>query len=269
MTPFPCGRCLPCKINNARIWQHRLLLEQRTSTCSCFVTLTYDDDFIPHNYKNQQVLCKKDLQNYLKRLRRRFPSGSVRYFGVGEYGDLSFRPHYHLALFGVNELDKEIIDSKWPFGFVQVGDLTQQSARYIVGYVIKKLTSEKDERLEGRLPEFMLSSRQNGGIGYEAVRRIGLQLKKNKYWEQKDILQAFKFKGSYFPIGGYLTKVLAKVLGTPESEFKQKFYSYQEEFFSKHYTNSKDYYWNIVEEEEQTIKSIENRHQIYKQRRSL
>ena len=48
-------------------------------------------------------LRKYDLQLFLKRFRyyvtKRFPQEKVRYFAVGEYGPVHFRPHYHLLLF--------------------------------------------------------------------------------------------------------------------------------------------------------------------------
>lgn len=47
-------------------------------------------------------LRKTDLQLFLKRLRyyvtKFSPSEKVRYFAVGEYGPVHFRPHYHLLL---------------------------------------------------------------------------------------------------------------------------------------------------------------------------
>ena len=48
-------------------------------------------------------LRKTDLQLFLKRLRyyvtKRLPKEKVRYYAVGEYGPVHFRPHYHLLLF--------------------------------------------------------------------------------------------------------------------------------------------------------------------------
>ena len=48
-------------------------------------------------------LRKTDLQLFFKRLRyyvsKQCPSEKVRYFAVGEYGPVHFRPHYHILLF--------------------------------------------------------------------------------------------------------------------------------------------------------------------------
>lgn len=42
-------------------------------------------------------LNKRDVQLFLKRLRN--AGFHFQYFGCGEYGDLSARPHYHLLIF--------------------------------------------------------------------------------------------------------------------------------------------------------------------------
>ena len=157
MTPFPCGWCLPCRINKARTWQHRIMLEAKSHNKNAFVTLTYSDENVPMNDHGEQILLKYELQNFLKRLRKYYKSESIRYFAVGEYGDQTSRPHYHLCLFGLGKEDEEIIKKAWTergkeIGFVEVGDVEPESARYIAGYTIKKLTHKEDERLYGRPP---------------------------------------------------------------------------------------------------------------------
>lgn len=274
MTPFPCGRCLPCKINKARIWQHRIILELKTNPISCFVTLTYNDDNLPLNDRHDSVLSKKDLQDYLKRLRRRFTHESIRYFAVGEYGDHTGRPHYHLCLFGICELHARQIKDAWhkrgaEIGHVHIGEVNSQSSRYIAGYCIKKLTNKDDPRLYGRVPEFTLSSRRGGGIGIEAVRRVGEQLKKNPHWSEETVLQAFSIGGKPFPLGGYLTKKLAEILGTPEQEFKARLLAYQEELLTEFWDQKDGYYHNLVAKHEQTRRNMESRQKIFKQRRSI
>ena len=53
-------------------------------------------------------LRKSDLVNFLKRLRyyanQLTPSAKIRYYAVGEYGPVHFRPHYHLLLWCQNGL---------------------------------------------------------------------------------------------------------------------------------------------------------------------
>ncbi len=47
-------------------------------------------------------LCKKDAQKFLKRLRKeltRYTDEKVRYYLVGEYGPIHFRPHFHFLFY--------------------------------------------------------------------------------------------------------------------------------------------------------------------------
>ena len=56
-------------------------------------------------------LRKTDLQLFLKRFRyyvtKRLPKEKVRYYAVGEYGPVHFRPHYHLQRLGQGFLQGE------------------------------------------------------------------------------------------------------------------------------------------------------------------
>ena len=115
------------------------MLEALVHTKASFLTLTYDDENLPPGGQ----LVKRDLQLFIKRLRKAY--GALRYFAVGEYGDLSLRPHYHAALYGLDREEFPLIERCWGKGRVSVDDLTVQSAAYICGYVVKKLNKETDE----------------------------------------------------------------------------------------------------------------------------
>lgn len=89
------------------------------------------NSMIPH-------LSKRDLQLFLKRLRKRL-NEKIRYYAVGEYGPVHFRPHYHLLLwFDEQETFKTIgqaIRESWPFGFVNSSLSEGDAARYTAGYL--------------------------------------------------------------------------------------------------------------------------------------
>lgn len=77
----------------------------------------------PKNYPYLYVLRKKDLQDFIKRLRFQLRSkfnAEIRYFAVGEYGPKHFRPHYHIILyFDDSRLTKKlrtIVDQCWQYG---------------------------------------------------------------------------------------------------------------------------------------------------------
>ena len=100
---------------------------------SIFVTLTYDDNQVPMNDNADLILYKPDLQNFLKRLRKRKDGERIRYFAVGEYGTQSGRPHYHLCLFGCGTGGSEDVVNAWrsgqdPIGIVHIGNITPESA---------------------------------------------------------------------------------------------------------------------------------------------
>lgn len=177
----PCGQCIACRVNRNRDWATRIYAESRLHSDNIFLTLTYDDEHLP---KDNSVHIE-DLQKFMKRLRRYLEPDVVRFFGVGEYGGQFMRPHYHIALFNVSGFDTRVFsehmyDNKskgyyvkckaWNKGFVHFGFITYQSAQYISGYVLKKVTgkgSKEHYKELGIEPEFALMSRRPGlGLGF-------------------------------------------------------------------------------------------------------
>ncbi len=151
---FPCGRCSACRFNRMTFWGLRCMKECQSHESNLFVTLTYDDAHLPAN----RGLVAKEFPLFMRRLRSRFPG--VRYFACGEYGSNFGRPHYHAILFGLSLPDLEFISksprgddlyssnvlaSIWGKGFVTVGAVTMQSARYVAGYVLDKKYSSPDD----------------------------------------------------------------------------------------------------------------------------
>lgn len=220
MQAFGCGQCLPCRINKRREWTHRILLEGMQHGQNAFVTLTYADD-------NQFTLEPEHARNFLKRLRDNIKPLKIRFYLVGEYGDLSERPHYHLALFnypscakgfttynrnGINccSTCKEF-QRHWPFGNIYLGTLEPHSAAYIAGYVTKKMTRTDDIRLGNRHPEFARMSLKPG-IGQSAMHELASVL--IQYQEQEpDVPTALDHGRKRLPLGRYLTRQLRTLTG--------------------------------------------------------
>lgn len=275
-TAFPCGQCLHCRINKAREWTHRLLLEQMVHPSSCFVTLTYDDEHLP----DDNSVSKVELQKFLKRLRRKTYAGydftKIRYFGVGEYGEKTQRPHYHVALFGIDDTDEPAICESWSDGqgnakgFAHVGEVNSDSARYITGYVVKKL-NKRNPKLGDREPEFMLCSKQKGGIGIGAVDQIAEKLRSNKYFnpEKQRIIREVAYGRKSMPLGRYLTEKLRLALN--QSDYKKycEQYDHQEEVFEKHMQEEKKYYLSLVEEKEVKRRQQEVKQKLFRSKRSI
>lgn len=106
-----------------------------------------------------QGLCKKDFQDFMKRLRKHIAPKKIRYFHCGEYGERLQRPHYHALIFGHEFADKTIwkesanskiyisqeLATLWPFGFSTIANVTFETAAYVSRYVLKKMNGEKAE----------------------------------------------------------------------------------------------------------------------------
>lgn len=211
---YPCNKCIPCLVNRKRLWTSRILLESMVSPKSSFLTLTYA------TAPNGGTLVPKDLQDFFKRLRAKVSPVAVRYYAVGEYGDETWRPHYHAALFGLGPEDIEDVRSAWSLdgkslGHVMLGDVSSASASYVAGYVTKKMTAADDARLEGRYPEFSRMSRRPG-LGAHAMdvfakailSQEGLKVKLDGY----DVPYSFRHANRLYPFGRYLRARLRRAL---------------------------------------------------------
>jgi len=91
---LPCGGCFGCRLSRASSWVARLYGESLSHEASSFLTLTYDDEHLPPF----GGLRYEDLQETFRRMRR--TGLQFRFFAVGEYGDRTLRPHYHVLMFG-------------------------------------------------------------------------------------------------------------------------------------------------------------------------
>lgn len=203
---------MPCRINKSHQWVGRLLMESMEHPCCCFVTLTFDEEHLPAG----GYLEKRELQLFIKRLREKFSPTKIRYFAVGEYGDQTWRPHYHLILFGVSPTEHQVIQSCWNLGFIQVGTAESASMQYITGYVLKKLTKITNPALKGKPPEFATMSKKPG-IGFGVVDRIKTAFTTGPgstiLQESIPTLTQIRVHGKKYPLGRYLREKTMDALG--------------------------------------------------------
>lgn len=135
--------------------------EMKDAVCAFFLTLTYDNEHCP-SYEGINVLRKRDLQLFFKRLRRY--GVLFRYFAIGEYGPTTHRPHYHILLFlkELYDLHKfsKLVEALWSFGFVSCSDVNGARIAYTVGYMcpVNELSS-----FFKQFPPFTLRSLGYGG----------------------------------------------------------------------------------------------------------
>jgi len=104
------------------------------------------------------TLCKRDVQLFMKRLRK-LQKTKLKYYAVGEYGSKNYRPHYHIILFNLE--DPEYIAQSWNAGTVHIGNVSGASIAYTCKYIAKpsRIPLHKND---DRIPEFSLISK---GIG--------------------------------------------------------------------------------------------------------
>jgi len=200
---------------------------------SSFITLSYSDENLPV-VDGVPNLVKMHLQQWLKRIRRASEPLRLRFYAVGEYGDASERPHYHVILFGYPECSRgrtkrgfnstradavgccdncrRIFDT-WTFGDVDCGAVTRHSAGYVAGYCVKKMTAPDDHRLRGRCPEFARMSLRPG-IGADALWDVASTLMQYDLDEtQMDVPDHLRVGPSGKPLGRYLRRKLRSMIG--------------------------------------------------------
>lgn len=162
----PCGKCPPCKYRRVNEWVFRLQEEDKISSSSYFVTLTYNTENVPISNNGFMTLDKTDVQKFFKRLRKNTKQHEkIRYYLAGEYGSKTLRPHYHFICFNLQE--KEEILSAWtdkaqkPLGEVHIGQVSGASIAYTAKYIdkAKRIPLHKND---DRQPEFSLMSRRIG-----------------------------------------------------------------------------------------------------------
>lgn len=222
---FPCGKCSACLSKRRRTWAHRINLETLASKgMANFVTLTYAGEI--------ENLEPSHLTLWLKRLRKGYPPNSIRYFAAGEYGERGGRPHFHVALWGLAPCAGgpnirigntrgfqcicrtcSAVRQTWGYGHTMVAGLSEKSAMYIAGYVVKKMTHSSDPRLNGRHPEFSRMSLRPG-IGAAAMASVVSTLKQYRL----PVPLGLRHGDRILPLGKYLRRQVAKALsdGTPE-----------------------------------------------------
>lgn len=221
----PCGQCMPCRINNQRKKAARIMFENihhymEYRIPGMFVTLTYNDKHVPKTIEGVQTLRRKAFLKWINNAQRSTEYG-VRYFAVGEYGDISRRPHYHMALFCRSIEDVTRFVKPWAktYGFVQVTPINPQRAGYLASYTTKKCTRIDDLRLEdGQEPEFSTSSKRPG-LGHDFAVRVAYQYKRapyDKHLENAgDVAREARIEGRSYPFDRYLLNVQRKLLNIP------------------------------------------------------
>lgn len=188
----PCGKCPECLSKRALDWTFRLEQEALESTSALFVTLTYNDKYLPRKENQLMTLEKKDLRNFFKRLRNR-TEFKIKYYACGEYGEQYHRPHYHAIIFNLPlswAQDPQNIRRAWSrvlrkgnqymeeqteeLGFIDVGIARTGSFNYVAKYIMKGAWKQEKDILDEETGEIFKDNRtkqfswmsKNMGLGW-------------------------------------------------------------------------------------------------------
>jgi len=135
--------------------------EMRQSNSAYFITLTYEDKFVPWAEEGYTV-NKNDHFTFIKALKKletqkelnkrnaisedelyKFRTGQssgkkLKYYGISEYGDRLGRPHWHYILFNVRDINN--VHLAWTMGRVQIDECNINTIDYVLKYMVKDHT---------------------------------------------------------------------------------------------------------------------------------
>lgn len=226
--PSPCGQCLPCLINRTRVWSNRMICEAAGHDDNSFLTCTYSDEFLPADYSLNFDHHKQFMYRFRDAFRRE-TGRKIRFYMAGEYGETTFRPHYHYALFGFPPCPYgggrrvgsryvpcqcsicSFVTRAWKMGQIHLGTLTPDSARYTAKYITSNSDRASADRILGRVPEDSRMSTKPG-IGFNAVSEICRHL--TTYGIQVDDFPAVLLHGGKpLPLGRYMSGKIYDQMG--------------------------------------------------------
>lgn len=277
--PVKCGKCLSCRINQRSEKTHRIMLEAMAHEHNCFVTLTYNDEHLPPLGN----VSKDELDKWIKRFRKAYKQ-KIRVFGVGEYGEESYRPHYHLILFGVPATQEtlDLITKTWTDpetkkskGHVMVGTCTDDSIQYCAGYIVKKLTGRNDWILSQLAPEFTTQSRMPG-LGFATLQKLASILN----CRIDDIIASFgdvphflQYGSKQRPLDRYSKNYLRKFLDVEKPIFEETTYYKEMQALQKNthddFPNASKIYIGSLMSDTQKVLNRETQFKLHQKRRKL
>lgn len=133
----PCRQCWQCKQRRKDDYAGRAMCEAAYSKATVALTLTYR----PRDDLAEKVVTPSHFQAFVRSLRRR--GLKVRYIGVGEYGDLRSRAHFHCILFfSANIPDwpqhERFWCDAWPHGHLWADwSADERAVRYVTAYMME------------------------------------------------------------------------------------------------------------------------------------
>ena len=214
-----CGKCLECLKEKRREMITRLKDELKIRKNGYFITLTYDE-------QHKRNLNKRDIQLFLKRLRKK---EKIRYFYVGELGEKTERPHYHMIIFGnlpedlkeeknptkngYKQYNSKSIQKIWQNGLIRINKLELPIMAYITKYMMKNTGNE----------DFIQGWSKNPPIG---INEETIEEDIKKPHRTKCLKKYYKYRFGEIPIDENDKERNELKIKKIESETKLRYYDY-------------------------------------------
>lgn len=189
-----CGKCLGCRMDEAREWAIRQTAEAALydKGSNWFGTFTLDDEHMTYNRDGIMTLEEDRIEKFMNTVRKHAErdghKSGIRKFGCAEYGSKNLRPHYHINFFNlpIQKLGWELkplyttkqgnilyrcteLEEMWGRGIVTIGKFTADSASYVARYVTKKIKDQADDSYYtdvGLIPPYRVT-KCKPGIGHD------------------------------------------------------------------------------------------------------
>jgi hypothetical protein len=251
-TEVACRKCKLCKRNRVNDLVGRCIAESRYSEKTYAVTLTYANDA----GVNAVTLVYKDVQDFLKRLRKRY---DVRYIVAGEYGTAKGRAHWHIILFFKDKYPeiKENVRVDWKYwhkGFSYFQQPDWKGFQYVLKYVLK------DTDLDSADSHLAMSKKPP--LGHEFFMDLA-----ETHVEQAVIPRSFKYK-----VGGVRkdngTEKVFMMQGKTRENFMAAFKNgwiekYGKEPFSEFFEEWDETNYNLEYTDEELVKRLHHKEVKY------
>jgi hypothetical protein len=178
-TEVGCRECWQCRKRRVNDYVGRCIAESKFAKKTYAVTLTYGGG----EGVNAVTLIYKDVQDFLKRLRKKY---KCRYIVTGEYGSAKGRSHWHIILFFQDNWpevtsNKRVDWKYWKHGFAYFQEPDWKGFEYCLKYVLKDQTSRQSDS--------HLAMSKKPPLGHEFFQQLAKQ-----YVEQALVPQTYFYK---------------------------------------------------------------------------
>lgn len=283
----PCGKCVRCISKKRQEWAFRMYQESKDHATAYYLTLTYNEEELPYlnlttgeypvRFKDdiktlseedqiEKIVYKKDLQDFIKKVRRStnytFTKDKnnklkkdlkIRYYFTSEYGTkFTKRPHYHGIIWNLQpNIAKQIENQKiWTKGNVKIDTLDSSDvATYY--YLTKYLYKQKNYNIWTFKP-FQLQSQ---GIG-----RRYIETHENYHIAKGDLIT--KFNKSEIIIPRYYRDKLPNYLKKASNKKTEKYIKekYQKDLIKtrkqKHTLHQIEQFKKLKKDEQNRIENL-------------